>query len=242
MTASVDDYQTAFATERVREYPGIDDVEARYGFKLARYKLEYAARILACPVKANPPNWQHGRVLYAVARRYLASSVRHDDVVTFLDIGTAKGFSALVLEWALCDAPQSGRVCSVDVIDPAARIERNTVADANGTGLHTLAEILAPWPEAGAIHFECCPGTEWLVRSQERVHFAFVDGKHRGDVVRMEAGLLDGRQRSGDVIVFDDVHIPGVMDAVATALSGRYHVDLVIAIPHAREYAIATKR
>ena len=56
--------------------------------------VEAAARVLACPLKANPPNWQHGRVLYAGYRAYLAGLQRR---VLLLDIGTAKGFSAAAM-------------------------------------------------------------------------------------------------------------------------------------------------
>lgn len=248
MTPSVVAYQAAFETERCRAYPQVDEFEEIAGYAVDRSRLERAARVLACPVKANPPNWQHGRVLYAAARRYLlgrdpgeGANGRHKaEPLSFLDIGTAKGFSALAMEWALADAGQNGTVTSVDVIDPAARVRRNTIAEVEG--FRTLAEILQPWPESRAVRFLQSAGAVWLATAADRVHFAFVDGKHRGDVVRLEAGLLDGRQRSGDVIVFDDVHIPDVVEAVQAALRGRYNVRYVTAIEGAREYAVATKR
>src|SRR5688572_33475015 len=89
-----DDYQRAFDGERVQEYPVISDFQVECGVALGREKLERAARVLACPVKANPPNWQHGRVIYSAARRYLNGMT---GPVSCMDIGTAKGFSALCL-------------------------------------------------------------------------------------------------------------------------------------------------
>src|SRR3990172_8581667 len=90
----VEAYEAACALERTRRYPLVDDFEARQGFALDRARLEAAARVLACPIKARPPNWQHGRVLYALTRRYRLTA---EGPLYCLDIGTAKGFSALCL-------------------------------------------------------------------------------------------------------------------------------------------------
>src|SRR3989304_7206134 len=76
--------------------PPVEAYEA--AFALERTRLEAAARVLACPIKAGPPNWQHGRVLYALTRRYRLTA---EGPLYCLDIGTAKGFSALCLLWAV---------------------------------------------------------------------------------------------------------------------------------------------
>jgi hypothetical protein len=228
-------YQTAFEQARATAHPSIDAFEQRMGFAVDRERLEAAARVLACPVKVNPANWQHGRVLYAVASEYLS---RHEwDVVTLLDVGTAKGFSALCLQWALSDSHAIGAVYSVDVIDPLDRVKRNTVAECGG--LKTLAEILAPWPEASAITFKRSTGREWLTGHTGRVHIASVDGKHAYGEVSWEAALLAMRQESGDVIFFDDMQIPGVAQAV-NELQG-YDVE-PLQCDALRRYAIARKR
>jgi predicted O-methyltransferase YrrM len=241
-------YQAAFFAESWRPYPMIDHVETETGFTLSRERLQTAARVLACPVKAHPPNWQHGRVLYAVASRALrgfAADVTSigpwgpaSAPVTLLDIGTAKGFSALCLQWALLDSGVPGRVVSVDVIDPAARVLRNTVAECDGP--KTLAELLAPWPEAHAITFVRQTGADWLASSLDRVHVAFVDGKHTGDVVRAEGHALARRQRADDVVVFDDLQIPGVASAVSS-LASMYAVETIDTQAN-RIYAVGRRR
>jgi predicted O-methyltransferase YrrM len=230
---SREQYEAAFERERRNDYPWVDDLEARYGFALSRERLERAARVLACPVKVNPPNWQHGRVLYAVARRLLT---RVDGPALFLDIGTAKGFSALCLQWALDDAEADGRVVSVDVLDPSLRERRNTVVEVDS--LRTLGEILKPWPEAAMIEFQCSTGVRWLETHGDRVHLAFVDGKHSFDAVAQEAMLLNKRQKPGDVIVFDDAHIPAVSNGIAT-LTG-YYFEVLSVLPN-RAYSIAVR-
>jgi predicted O-methyltransferase YrrM len=185
-------------------------------------------------VKVNPPNWQHGRVLYAAARRYLDGRRGR---VLLLDIGTAKGFSALCLLWAMNDAQVAGNVVSVDVIDPMARERRNTAAEVDG--FKTLTEILAPWPEADAITFLQSTGLDYLHKYAGRIEIAFVDGKHTAEVVWKEALFLADRQQSGDLAIFDDVHIPAIRAAVSSLSA--YTVEWLSVLPK-RAYAIARRK
>jgi hypothetical protein len=231
------DYLDIWQAERKQEYWAVDALEAQLGYALDRQRLEGAALVLASPIKANPPNWQHGRVLYAVAREYLSHTT---ETVTFFDCGTAKGFSALCLQWALIDACVNGAVISVDVIDPCERVLRNTIAETAGE--KTLAEILEPWPEARAIQFVRSTGRQWLTGHPRRVHLAYVDGKHTYEEVSWEATLLAQRQESGDVVIFDDLQIPGVEKAVAEMAEHVYEVSTLTVIPGKRAYAIARKQ
>lgn len=233
---TADDYRAAFAKERLREYPVIDTLEAKCGYAIDRERLESAAAVLACPVKANPPNWQHGRVLYSVARKYLDGLP--SGFWTILDIGTAKGFSALCLQWALLESGRSGQVTSVDVIDPSERISRNTIAEL--CGALTLHETLRPWPDSSWIQFRQSTGVEYLIGHPERIHIAFVDGKHSGHVVLQEGKLLAKRQERGDIAIFDDVHIPDVSVAV-NSLHLDYRLEYIELLPN-RHYAIGVRK
>lgn len=234
MTPSATDYQRAFDVERSQHYHAIDVIESAAGFYLSLDKLESAARVLACPVKRHPPCWQHGRVIYSFYRQYLATCQQR---VLMLDIGTAKGFSALCAQWALMDSWVDGTVVSVDVIDPRSRESRNTVAEV-GTP-KTLTELLDPWPEAGAIKFLQSTGVDWLKKYGGRIDLAFVDGKHTGAVVEQEGRLLAGRQEPGDLVIFDDVHLPDVLTAVRSLRA--YRTEIVPVLP-LRAYAIARRR
>lgn len=229
-------YLQAFALEQSHDYPVVDAFEAQCGFAIERDRLELAAHVLACPVKKSPPNWQHGRVLYAAARRYCALARLGD--VRVLDVGTAKGFSALCLRWALDDADRGGSVTSVDVIDPASTERRNTIAEVHGPV--ALRHILAPWPETSRIEFLQSTGIAWLEASIDRVHIAFIDGKHTGSVVRKEGVLLSRRQQPGDLAIFDDVHIPDVSVAV-TSLHHEYRLEYLEVLPK-RHYAVGIRR
>lgn len=235
-TFAAEDYARIFAQEREQAYPSVDAWEQGMGFALSRERLEDAARVLSCPIKAAAPSWQHGRVIYATYRNYL----RHrDEPVTVLDIGTAKGFSALCARWAVDDSGRDGTVDSVDVMPPTARVRRNTPAEVDG--LKTLAEILAPWPDAQRITFHELTGAGWLQKHQGRVHLAFVDGKHSHEAVSMEAKMLAARQQPGDVAIFDDTQMPPVGKAVQQA--GKWY-DLTYLPLHSvnRIYAIGVRR
>lgn len=232
---TAEEYSSAFEAERARDYPAVTAFEQACGYAVDRDRLEAAAKILACPVKANPPNWQHGRVLYAAMRRYLSDQ---SGPVLCLDIGTAKGFSALVARWALNDAGVPGRVESVDVIDPLAKAFRNSVLDV--TRENRLADYLRGWPEAADISFYQSTGIDWLKRCADRVHVAFVDGKHSSAAVTTEGQLLSILQRRGDLVVFDDVQMPGVAQAVE-AVASRYHYTRVQLTKATRAYVVGVR-
>jgi predicted O-methyltransferase YrrM len=232
-------YDEVFELERLNVYPAMDDYEKRAGFSIGRAWLENAARVLACPVKVNPPNWQHGRLIYAALRKRVEGMVGR---VVCLDIGTAKGFSALVMCHALHHAPSIGVVVSVDVVDPEARLMRNTVAEIDGP--KTVAETLdAVAMMRGEIRLIKSSGVDYLLldylrATDERIHFAFVDGKHSYESVSQEWRLLQTRQHIGDVAVFDDIQIEGVGRAVSE-IAG-YQIEQVLLKP-GRAYAVATR-
>lgn len=230
---TVEEYDAAFLKERENAYPMLLAIEDSFGFRIDRDRIEKAARTLACPVKVNPPNWQHGRVIYAAARAYLEKA---EVPVFMLDIGTAKGFSALCMAWALADSGKAGQILSIDVIDPEAKVARNSVEDLYG--LRTVREFVSQWPETHAIEFLQSTGVDWLKRRGARIHFAFVDGKHSFDAVRQESLLIANRQEAGDVMIFDDLQIDGIATAVAQ-LQG-YDKQFAMAKPE-RRYAIAIK-
>jgi len=232
---TADQYQRAFDYARSLSFPAMDDFEAQCGYALDRERMESAARVLACPVKANPPNWQHGRMVYAATRRYLSNAI---GPVSMLDVGTAKGFSALCLEWARRDACVDGHVVSLDVLDPHERVRRNTVAEVDG--YKTLAEILDPWPDSKAITFLGVPGLVWLKTQRDRVHVAFIDGKHSADVVRLEGQRMAELQEAGDLVMFDDLQIEGVAKAVKD-LSPLYAIERLTLSP-GRVYAVGYRR
>lgn len=228
-------YHAAFEQERLQRYPVVDAFEKRMGHQIYPGKLLTAARALACPLKTNTPNWQHGRVLYAATSEYLyRTGLLH---VSCLDIGTAKGFSALCMLWAMDNSGVNGTVTSVDVIDPNSRERRNSILEC--TGPKNLYEVLDDWPEHQRISFYKSTGQKWLQEHTDRVHVAFIDGKHSYEVVSWEVALLAQRQQSGDLAMFDDVQIAGVAKALKEQRA--YDLEYLEILPN-RKYAIGRRK
>lgn len=225
------DYQRIFDEARAIEYPEIDRFEEARGVRVNREELNAAARVLACPLKVNAPHWQHGRVIYAAALARAA----HPAEGLFLDIGTAKGFSACVMTWVIATAGRDRKVVSVDVMSPIDPIRRNSVAELDG--LKTLDQFVDPFINRQVTtEFHGCGIAAWFYKPpHDRIAFAFVDGKHTYQGVRFEALEIAARQQTGDVIVFDDLQIEPVHRAVRE-LSG-YHLEEITAGP--RRYAVA---
>jgi hypothetical protein len=215
-------YLEAYSKERVRidacAYLPVEMIIEGLGGLRNDTMIDAMARDLACPLKEHAPNWQHGRVLYALARE-----VARDPAAdfTFIDIGTAKGFSALCMLWGLFDSMRAGTVHSFDVVDPFAKVARNSIAELDG--LKDLGEFIAPYvprqhpgsdPRCG-VTFHQKPGMLFdEVVPAGRIHLAFVDGKHKLTDVREEARKIAARQERGDFILFDDFQIGGVQAGI----------------------------
>jgi len=156
---------------------------------------------------------EHGKFLYSVIREREARG----RCVVALDIGTARGFSAISMSRAMLDANLDGHVYTMDVID------HDDVYNWHGAK-HGADDPLACGPTArSAIWQEWFPdestritpmtgrSTE-LLRAwpQNRIDVAFLDGSHTYDDVKAELEMLDGIMAEDGVIVLDDVHF-GVM-------------------------------
>lgn len=231
-------YDDIYDKERRHSYPVIDVFERSMGYAINRDKLEYMARTLACPLKVNAPNWQHGRVIYSVAMRYFNGRLADPSEIV-LDVGTAKGFSACVLSHAIADSGSPCDIVSVDVIDPDARIVRNSAAEVYGLmNVHEfVAEHVAPGVSVSFLSGGSTPWLKYAMQQNKRVPFAFIDGKHTYDAVHYEAAAIALLQRTGDIVIFDDCQIAPVGRAVADAKG--YDISYVNIGP--RIYAVAVR-
>jgi len=239
-------YRELFDFARMFEYPVVDEIERRIGYSVSREWLDEAARVLNCPVKVNPPNWQHGRVIYAYLRMVLANRAPDDGAnpEVFLDIGTAKGFSACVMAKAIADSGSEWAdvpVHTVDVIDPNARVRRNTVVELSG--LKTLYETMESFMPEGIKIIASGAGSAELLTGlrnmRVQIPFAFVDGKHARAVVKMEGEAIYDMQRPGDVVLFDDCQISEVMAGVRDLQRRHYEVEFIDIGP--RTYGLGTR-
>ncbi len=226
-------YDAAFQAERMNDYPVMDALEARFGYRVERERLEAAARVLACPLKKNPPNWQHRRLIYAVARGYLASNRGKQ---TWVDIGTAKGFSACVMSWAMEAEGFPGDIHSWDIISPYSREPRNSVEDGKTihefTQAYRAPDVFIGFGQAGSMK---------SFPFGERINLAFIDGSHSYEGVAADIAFVTARQQPGDVIIFDDLQVPGVRRAVHEPWAALYQIEEIRLLAN-RIYAIAVRK
>lgn len=247
LSKTPEDYQRTFEIERFHRYKVMDALEKRYGYALERDVLEAMALVMACPIKRNAPNWQHGRLVYALARHRLAQG----GAFCFLDIGTAKGFSATCMALAACDdhGPEIHRVWSVDTIDPTSNEPRNSIKDGLVTrGIWDYCEGFMPEEMLGYTHFVQDNDTAHIgfLSRTDRIGFAFVDGGHDYDSVRRDIETITPRQQAGDIILFDDCHLADVLRAIEEGLRTdstfcAYSLEVISLIP-SRSYAIAVRQ
>ena len=237
-------YRNLFRDASSRSFREIDEFEDDMGYKVEPGWLNELALHTQVVIKKSRLNWQHGRVLYAALRHYLASrSVFNFPLVVF-ETGTARGFSSVTLARALLDSAAEGVVFTLDSLPHNRQMYWNCIADVQGK--RSRQELLASWPEElSKIFFVQAFTPQQLGRfGLNHIGFAFLDAQHTFEAVMEEYHYVSQRQESGDVIVFDDVtpaRFPGVVEAVEKIReSGLYSVEF-IGKPEERGYAIATR-
>lgn len=213
--ASRDAYLRAHEEEIGKEYPEISRFEEQTGYGIDRIWLDDLALTTQVSVKASGVCYQHGRVLYAALRRYIAETGEQD--VTVVETGTARGFSAICMARALVDAGVNGRIITVDSVPHDVPIYWNCIDDHERA--KSRRELLAPWEDLAARVVFLHGRTEAVMPRLKltRVNVAFLDASHTERDVVFEFESVAPAQRTGDLLVFDDytpARFPGVIAAV----------------------------
>ena len=237
-------YRELWQKEREREYPAVDERERCLGFAIDRKWFEELALLTQVTIKKEPLCYQHGRLLYAELSAYIS---RADAAcVNILEVGTARGFSALCMAKALSDARQPGKILTFDVLPHNTKMLWNCVADASGS--RSRAELLGRYGklleeyivfEQGDTSIELCKV------AIPRIHFAFLDGTHTYDRARAEFEFVSGSQEAGDIVFFDDYTqscFPGIVRAVDDGCTEKRYSKEVVLATDARGYAVAKKK
>lgn len=224
-------------------YPEIDMIEEMLGFAIDRPWMEELALHTQVVVKESRLNYNHGRLLYAALRRYLAD--QDGSQVVIFETGTARGFSAICMARALQDAAIDGYILTVDMLPHERPILWNCIDDHEGP--KTRAQLLAAYQDLLSRIVFIQGRSDQIVATLglSRINFAFLDATHSEAEVRREFDFVSARQMKGDIVVMDDVTpnlFPGVVAAVeAIESGGSYTVERIVASQQ-RGYAIATRR
>ena len=155
---------------------------------------------------------EHGLLLYQLAR-CLDTERQH----ALVDVGTARGFSAMAMARGLLDGNVDGHVYTVDVLEHENAI--NWHSDTEGkqdddeplAGVEiSRAEIWRRWfsEDAAAVTPIAATSHEVLTGwNSGLISLAFLDGSHTYEAVSGELRLLDSLLAEDGHIVLDDYHV-----------------------------------
>ena len=153
---------------------------------------------------------EHGLLLYKLLSKRFASA--HQSVV-LLDVGTARGFSAIAMAKAMMDANLRGELYTIDIIgqdesrdwhvakqqhdEPLAGVQ---IARSNiwRQSYEEEAKVISPITGKSSEVLE-----SW---NYGDIDFAFIDGDHRYHAVKADLELLDALMADGGQIILDDYH------------------------------------
>jgi len=241
--ASRETYLRLHKDEQHRDYPEVNDIEAELGYSLDRDWFETLALHTQVVVKKNPLNYQHGRLLYAFLRDYIAKNNERE--ITILETGTSRGFSSLCMAKALSDANQAGKIITIDVLPHDQQFYWNCIDDHERK--KSRREILEPWQDLlDRIVFIQGNTLEVVNRiAMNRVHFAFLDAQHEKNHVLREYNSIRNCQFPEDVVFFDDYtpqQFPGVVAAVDAIMEEGRHEFRKIRLSDYRGYVFARQK
>jgi predicted O-methyltransferase YrrM len=238
-------YRELAKTAAARVYPEIDEFEVANAFAISPAWLHDLALHTQVVVKKSPLCYAHGRILYSTLSRYLSENPLFSKI-NILETGTARGFSSLCMARALFDMGRHGSIMTFDTLPHRVPIYWNCVDDVNGK--RSREALLAPWADLVHEYLVFLQGdTRMMLRRVNlgRVHFAFLDGAHtRADVI-FEFRQVAGRQRPGDIVVFDDYtpsQYPGLVKAVDEICNSYNYAPKKISAHSGRGYVVAVKQ
>ena len=164
---------------------------------------------------------EHGVLLY----KLIMEGARGGKPLVVLDVGTARGFSAITMARAMVDGEMEGRVYSVDVIghyEPLNWHGTKQEADEPLAGVEiSRSEIWGRWfaEESALVTIINGRSMEVLKDWQHGpIDYAFLDGSHEYEDVMGELEALDSMMVEGGVIVVDDFHLGVVVYRVRSRL------------------------
>ena len=236
-------YLSIWEKAKEKEYLVVDNFEKESGVSIDREWLDNLALITQVVKKESEICYQHGRLLYSALSSFFQKN-RYDSI-NIMETGTARGFSALCMAKALDDNNESGKIITIDPLPNNVSMFWNCISDLDGE--KSRQDLLEKYSELIEKYIWFLEGkSQDFLKSLEvnRIHFAFLDGGHNYEDVKLEVEYLIPRQKKGDIIFFDDFHdtlYPGIVKAVEELEgSGKYSLK-IISVNEQRSYAIGEK-
>lgn len=203
-------------------------------------KLGYLTQV---SIKKSAINFYHGYLL-----AYYIKNIVHNssDKFSVLETGTAKGFSSIIMSKFISNLKINFQIYTIDLIPNNQKIYWNSVTD-HICGKITREQLLSKYKkEQRYIKFLKGNSIKLLKKlNLERINFAFLDGSHKYDDVKFEFKYINKRNKSGDIIFFDDYTInqyDGIVKLISEIkASNTYSVSIHNPLEN-RGYAVLVKK
>lgn len=179
-------------------------------------RIDSDGRMLSMVSNKQYPDWIHGYLISSL----IASLEPSAGPFLMLDLGTARGFSALTMGRALQGQGLPGLVISMDFLPHNRQMFWSSPVDINGK--ISRGQIWDRMNAPSNIVFLEGPISQSLRRLEVRsINLAFLDSQHSTEQVGFELSYIIARQTKGDLIVLDDFgpEFPGVSAAAKQYLS-----------------------
>lgn len=153
---------------------------------------------------------EHGLLLYKLIRQ----SFNCVDTPIVLDVGTARGFSAIIMARAISDMNLHGEIYTIDVLKHDELLDWHADKQRPDEPLASIPtsrfRIWDRWYPDEASKISVITGKSYKVLNDWKhgpIDFAFLDGSHTYETVKQELELLDRLMSQTGVLILDDYHI-----------------------------------
>jgi predicted O-methyltransferase YrrM len=201
------------------------------------------ASITQNSIKNVKSNFQHGKIIYSELINYIKKKKKNN--LFLVDVGSAKGFSSVIMAKVIKECKVKGKIFSLDIIPHNKKIYWNAPTDWK-YGKISRETLLRKYNKfLKIITFYNGDSKKSLSKLKlKRIHFAFIDGSHDYEDVKKEFELISAKQNRGDIIIFDDC-TKGVYDGVVGVVnyitkSKKYHCKKIYSSEN-RGYAVCYK-
>lgn len=223
-------------------YTEIDSIEKQYKYVIDSEWFHNLALQTQVVVKGSDICYEHGRLLYAVLCDYLSKNLKSD--LTIVETGTARGFSSICMAKAMVDMNGCGKIITFDILPNNTKMYWGCIADHEGP--KTRQELLFNYNNFLNRVIFIQGDTKLQIKKfgSNRVNFAFLDGGHAYKDVMNDFESINGRQETGDIIIFDDYTpnmFPGVVSAVDEICSKYNYTKQIVMAHQSRGYVVAVK-
>lgn len=203
-------------------------------------KLAFTTQVV---VKSSALNWMHGFLLMKTLKDYVSEN---KDEITIFETGTSRGFSSVIMSYVLDKQGKNYNINTIDIIPHNKKIYWNCISDLKN-GKTTRENLLSDYSNfLDKINFIHGDSKSILNKLNiNNINFAFLDGSHEYQDVKLEFEYVNKRNNTGDVIVLDDYtygQFDGIVKLVEEIKANNGYYINIIDDNKKRGYAVLKKK